>query len=235
MSQRKPFATIGRMSREYRQFCGLARAMEVVGGRWALLIVRDLLCGPKRFKDLQTGLPGIPTNVLSARLHELEDAGVVRRRVLSRPSTGVAYELTEYGVELEEAVIRLGVWGARSMGPLREGDFQSVHALSLGLRGMFDAKRAKGVDRSFELRIDGQSLHVELDDGQLSFPATPAKEPDVVIELVADAMHALLTGQITIDKATACGRAQVRGRRTDARRFFELFHMAPPVASAASS
>src|SRR3981189_2283805 len=95
-------------ARSYGQYCGLARALELVGERWALLIVRDLLVGPRRFTDLRQGLPRIPTNVLSDRLTELEQSGIIRRRVLPRPSGSVVYELTEYGSRLEDAVLRLG-------------------------------------------------------------------------------------------------------------------------------
>src|ERR1700730_10133410 len=100
--------------RAYGQYCGLARALEIVGERWAILVIRDLLVGPKRFTDLHRGLPGIPTNVLTARLNELEEAGVIRRRALPRPERSVVYELTEYGSELDEVVVRLGLWGAKS-------------------------------------------------------------------------------------------------------------------------
>lgn len=217
------------MSREYHQFCGLARALEIVGGRWALLIVRDLLGGPKRFTDLQEGLPGIPSNVLSARLRELEEARIVGRRVLPRPSTGVAYELTEYGRELEDSVIRLGLWGARSM-VLRDGDFYSVHALSLGLRGAFDPAKAKGLVREYELRIDGKTLRISVADGQVSFPTEFGQSPRVVIEAGPDALFELLTGQ-GIDEASVSGRVRLQGNRTDARRFFEIFRLAPPVGA----
>src|SRR3981081_3351856 len=92
--------------RAYGQFCGLARAVELLGERWALLVVRDLLVSPKRFTDLRRALPRIPTNVLSDRLRELEDAGVVHRRVLPRPAGSIVYELTEYGEQLEDIVLR---------------------------------------------------------------------------------------------------------------------------------
>src|SRR5258708_27570367 len=105
--------------RSYGQFCGLARALELVGERWALLIVRDLLVGPRRFTDLRQGLPRIPTNVLSDRLKELEENGIVQRRVLPRPAASVVYELTPYGSQLEDAVMRLGLWGAQSLGEPR--------------------------------------------------------------------------------------------------------------------
>src|SRR5256885_2853446 len=111
-------------ARSYGQFCGLARALELVGERWALLIVRDLLVGPRRFTDLRQGLPRIPTNVLSERLKELEHAGVVRRRVLPRPAASVVYELTDYGSQLDDVVMRLGLWGGP---PLREpGPHQDI-------------------------------------------------------------------------------------------------------------
>src|SRR5215207_4227883 len=108
--------------RAYGQFCGLARALEIVGERWALLIVRDLIVGPKRFTDLQRGLPRIPTSVLAARLKELEAFGAIRRRVLPRPAGSVVYELTEYGAALEDSVLSLGRWGARALGEPQPGE-----------------------------------------------------------------------------------------------------------------
>src|SRR5687768_11248838 len=102
-------------TKTYGQYCGVARALELVGERWALLIIRDLLVGPKRYTDLRAGLPKIPTNVLATRLKELEQAALVVRRVQPRPSGAIVYELTEYGADLEEVVLALGRWGARSL------------------------------------------------------------------------------------------------------------------------
>src|SRR3954451_22104697 len=100
-------------TKTYGQYCGVARALELVGERWALLIVRDLLVGPKRYTDLRAGLPKIPTNVLATRLKELESAGLVERRVQPRRSGAIVYELTPYGLELDMVVLALGRWGAR--------------------------------------------------------------------------------------------------------------------------
>jgi DNA-binding HxlR family transcriptional regulator len=97
----------------YAQATGLGYALDIVGKRWALLIVGDLLDGPKRFTDLRNALVGIPSNILSARLKELEIAGVAERKALPHPGGGVVYELTELGAELEDVVIRLGKWGAQ--------------------------------------------------------------------------------------------------------------------------
>src|SRR4051812_10552564 len=117
--------------RKYSQGCGTAYALDVIGDRWALLVVRELLLGPKRFTDLRDGLPGIGPNVLSQRLKELEDAGVLRRRVLPPPAGSTVYELTEWGSELEDIVVRLGRWGARSPAMPREAE---THPEWLGVR-----------------------------------------------------------------------------------------------------
>ena len=128
-------------TRGYGQYCGFARALEVVGERWALLIVRDLLIGAKRFTDLLRGLPGIPSNVLTVRLKELEHAGLVRRRVLARPSRAVVYELTAYGRELEPVVVELGRWGAKSLGDPRPDETITVDSLITALRTTFTPRR----------------------------------------------------------------------------------------------
>lgn len=211
------------MSREYRQFCGLARALEILGGRWTLLIVRDLLGGPKRFTELHEGLPGIPTNVLTGRLRDLEEAGVTTRRLLSR---GVAYTLTDYGRELEDALVGLGLWGAKTMGPRRDGDFFSVHSLSLALRGAFHADKAREGDRDYELRLDDQTLRVSVTGGRLSFLSERDQDPDVIIDTDPDTMNRLLTGALSLDQARATGNLQITGRVRDARRFFEIFTLA---------
>jgi DNA-binding HxlR family transcriptional regulator len=213
------------MSRDYLQFCGLAHALELVGSRWSLLIVRDLLSGPKRFTDLRAGLPGIPTNVLSGRLRDLEDAGVVRRQVQPRPSSGIGYELTEYGAALEEPLVALGMWGARSMGTHREGAFSSIPAWSLALRGMFHPDKARGRATRYTLGIDGQTLGISIDEGALHFGTTDAAESPVVIETDSDTLFALLSGRLALRDAVSSGHATTAGRRTDAQQFFEIFTM----------
>jgi DNA-binding HxlR family transcriptional regulator/putative sterol carrier protein len=214
------------VSREYRQFCGLARALEIVGGRWTLLIVRDLLSGPKRFTELQEGLPGIPTNVLTARLRELEEAGVVGRRLLPR---AVGYELTDYGRDLEGALVHLGLWGARNMGVRRDDDFFSLHALSLALRGAFRPEKRQDRDNVYELRINDEALRVSIAEGKASFGSETDKSPDVVIETDPDGLYQLLTGMLSIDKAVATARVHITGSIRNARRFFDVFRLAPPI------
>jgi len=211
------------VTRGYGQFCGLARALDLVGGRWALLVVRDLLTGPKRFSELQEGLHGIPSNVLTSRLRELEDAGIVERRVQAHPGGGVAYALTEYGLELEEPVLRLGFWGAKTMGEPCEGDFISVESLALALRGAFRPERARGPQRMYELRIDGRPLRIAVKGGRVSVPAELPKEPDVVLETGPGVLSELLSGALPVDDAIASGELRVDGERAEATRFVEMF------------
>jgi len=211
------------MARCYGQFCGLARALELVGGRWALLIVRDLLTGPKRFGELLEGLPGIPTNVLTSRLRELEEAGIVERRLPARPGSGVVYELTDYGLELEDAVVRLGFWGAKTMGAPKKGDFISMDSLALALRGAFRRARARGPQRLFELRVDGKSLLIEVKNGDLAVPSISSKEPDLVVEAAPEQLSQVLSGHLDVDAAIAGGGLRVHGDAADARRLFEIF------------
>jgi DNA-binding HxlR family transcriptional regulator/putative sterol carrier protein len=201
----------------------LARALELVGGRWALLVVRDLLTGPKRFSELQEGLHGIPTNVLTSRLRELEEAEIVERRVQAHPGSGVVYALTDYGLELEEPVLRLGFWGAKTMGSPCEGDFISLDSLALALRGAFRPDRARGPQRLYELRVDGKPLRILVKSGRVTAPAGSEGEPDVVLDVEPAAISDLLSGVMDVDEAVSSGRLRVEGDPAEARRFVERF------------
>jgi DNA-binding HxlR family transcriptional regulator/putative sterol carrier protein len=211
------------MSRCYGQFCGLSRALDLVGGRWALLVVRDLLVGPKRFTHLQEGLHGIPTNVLTSRLRELEESGIVRRQVQAGPGGGVVYELTDYGRELEEPLMHLGFWGAKSLDEPGEDDFISTDSLSLALRSAFRSGKARGPQRVYELKVSGKSLRIAVKGGQATVPALSAEEPDAVLEADAGVFAALFSGRTDVDAAVTSGRLRVQGDRADARRLFEMF------------
>jgi DNA-binding HxlR family transcriptional regulator len=218
-------------TRGYGKYCGLAHALELVGERWALVLVSDLLRGPKRFSELQRGQPRIPSNVLSARLKELEDAGVVRRRVLPRPATGVGYELTEYGRELEEIVLRLGLWGARSMPEdAQPDDAVTADTILLGLRSTFRPEAARGLRAGYELRFGELVVHALVADGVLEVDEGPLAEADLVLETDLS-LHSLLTGELSPAEAIAGGRVRVKGKRKLFDRFVEVFHIPPlPVA-----
>jgi DNA-binding HxlR family transcriptional regulator len=209
--------------RTYGQFCGFARAVEVVGERWAFLIVRDLLVGPKRFTDLLRGLAGIPTNVLTTRLKELEQAGVVRRRVLPRPAGSVVYELTDYGAELEETVMALGRWGAKALDAPREGEIITVDSLIMAMRTTFQAQQARGISVSYELRFGEIVLHLRIEKGKITVGPGPLPDADLIIE-AGPGIKSLMAGEITPAQALADGTVHiVRGTRKEFARFAQLF------------
>jgi DNA-binding HxlR family transcriptional regulator len=212
--------------RSYGQICGLSRALEIVGERWALLIVRDLILGPKRFTDLRQGLPRIPTNVLSARLKELEQSGVLQRRILPRPATAVVYELTDYGRELDDILMRLGLWGAQSMGPPSIDDIYTVDSLMLAMRACFYAAGSPGGPKpvSYEVRINEIVIGLTVQDGELSVQDGPYAAPDLVIEAGHD-LAALLTGKVTAEEALQHGIVQVTGDPQLLTEFTKTFHI----------
>jgi DNA-binding HxlR family transcriptional regulator/putative sterol carrier protein len=197
--------------------------LDLVGGRWALLIVRDLLSGPKRFSELQDGLRGVPTNVLTARLRELEDEGIVMRRAHERPGGGVVYDLTDFGRELEQPILRLGFWGAKAMGPMHEGDHFSTDSLALALRGSFRPEHAKGRARLYEFKVDDKSLRAHVEAGKVVVPCHSTSEPDLVLEADADVLAGLLGGDMSLDEARKSGRLELRGARAEAARLLEMF------------
>ncbi len=217
-------------TRTYGQFCGLAHALELVGERWALLIVRDLLVGPKRFTDLRQGLPRIPTNILSARLKELERNDVICRRVLPRPASSVVYQLTGYGSELEEVVLRLGRWGAQSLGDPRPDAIVTADSLIMALRATFRPEAARGLQVAYELRLGEVSLHARVDDGTLEAAAGGLPDADLVID-TGPALRALLAGALSPAEAIENGSVRLTGDPGLLSRFVEVFHI-PPLPSA---
>ncbi|OLT46342.1 HxlR family transcriptional regulator [Saccharomonospora sp. CUA-673] len=213
--------------RQYGQFCGLVRAVELVGERWALLIVRDLLVSPKRYTDLKRGLPRIPTNVLSTRLKELEAAGIVERRLLPRPDGSVVYELTEYGADLEDVVLALGRWGARSLGDPRPDEIVTPDSMVIALRSAFRAgAAATESDVRFELRLGDVVVHAHVAAGVLTagVGAAPEAEPDLVIES-GPAIRAVLAGEVDAGTALDEGLVAVTGPKELLAVFTRLFRL----------
>ncbi|HEY6326365.1 MAG TPA: helix-turn-helix domain-containing protein [Candidatus Cybelea sp.] len=211
-------------NRAYGQYCGLARAVEILGERWGLLIVRDLLVGPKRFTDLQRGLPGIPSNVLTSRLKELEAANVVTRRVLPRPARSIVYELTEYGKELEDAVIRFGRWGAKSLGEPHPGEIVTPDSMAMALRSTFRPDAAGGVSAGYELRLGDVVVSARVHDGTVEAAAAPLPGADCVIE-AGPGIRAVMAGEMTPKEAIENGVVRVSGKRRLFDRFAEMFRI----------
>lgn len=192
-------------TRTYGQFCGLARALEMIGERWGLLVIRDLVLGPKRFTDLRSGLPRIPASLLTARLNELEAAGVVRRRILPQLDASVVYELTEYGRDLEGVVMALGVWGARTLGNPCPEDVFTADAAKLSLYATFQPEKATGLDVAFEVRFGPQLVvHAMVEDGNLKVSEGPYAAADLVIDTYAPLVP-VLAGRMTAAEALDSG------------------------------
>jgi DNA-binding HxlR family transcriptional regulator len=183
-------------TRTYGQFCGIARALDLVGERWALLVVRELILGPKRFSDLRRGLPGIGSNVLADRLKELERSGVIQRRTLPPPAASAVYELTEYGRELEDILLAFGRWGAKSLETRAADELLRSEWLAVALKAYFQPEAAAELRATVALRLGDGSYHARIEHGSLKMEPAPASEDgaDLVVTADEETLIAFLSG-----------------------------------------
>ncbi|QRY44227.1 helix-turn-helix transcriptional regulator [Mycolicibacterium boenickei] len=190
--------------RSYGQYCGLARALDVVGNRWSLLVVRELLSGPARYSQLQAGLPGISTNLLTDRLRELEGAGVVQRQ-LDSDSNGVAYILTAWGYELRSTVAALVNWSKPLMiaGPRDDDSFQP-HWLVVALESLLGSNRTK-VPATAGIEVDGTTLMVRIDRTGTHVGLPVGEQPETVLRAEPLVILGLASGMLTVEQAIAAG------------------------------
>ena len=207
----------------YAQYCPVARALDVVGERWTLLIVRDLLMGPKRYTDLRAGLPGIATDILTARLRTLEQAGFVRRRELPRPAPATVYELTEDSLQLRHAILALGRVGMATLGGPEPREDVRPERMVLGLRVSFRRDEFAELTETYELAIDGEPFTVDVADGVVDTRPGTASTPAMRLRTDADTFVALLTGELAPGVALADDRAALEGEREVLERFIEAF------------
>jgi len=207
----------------YAQYCPVARALDVVGDRWTLLIARDLLMGPKRYTDLRAGLPGIATDILTARLRTLEQAGFVRRRELPRPAPATVYELTEDALQLRHAILALGRVGMSTLGGPEAGEDVRPERMVLGLRVSFRRAEFAELTETYELTIDGEPFTVGVADGAVDTKPETASSPAIRLRTDADTFVALLTGELAPAVALALDRAALEGEREVLERFIEAF------------
>ena len=214
-------------ARDYGQYSAVAQALELVGERWALLIVRDLLVGPRRYGELAAGLPRIPTNILAARLKELQAAGILQRAPRSRV---IVYELTTYGRELEPVVLALGAWGFKAMGDPREEQVITPDSMTMDLRTAFrpqvattlppTAYAARLGPAALLIRVDGPRLEVGRDEGPV----------DLAFSTGAD-IRRLISGELDARRAISTGAVEVQhGSVALLERFASTFHLAGAAA-----
>lgn len=209
-------------ARTYEDSCGIARALDVVGERWALLVIRELVLGPKRFTDLETGLRRASPDVLAQRLRDLEAAGLVARRTLPPPAASRVYELTDRGRELEPVLHALGRWGSRA--PLPEAVPQlGVDAAMLALPTLFSAERAGDLDAVFEVRLDAEPFTAAVKARTLHVARGAAPVPDAVIATTPAVLAAVLWHDRSLGDAVGTDEAVVQGSRRAAETFVGLF------------
>jgi DNA-binding HxlR family transcriptional regulator len=216
--------------RSYRDACAAAHALDLVGERWALLVVRELLLGPKRFTDLRAGIPDLSANILSQRLRELEQAGIVRRRKLPPPAASRIYELTEWGYELEPVVIELGRWGRRSPSRPRDGEI-GASSMILALKADFDPAAAAGHAASYELRFDVDRFRIDVSDGRLEIEPGEAPDPDATIATDPGTLADVLFDGRDLAEALRSGDIEVEGSRSAVTRFLKLFPAPEPATT----
>jgi DNA-binding HxlR family transcriptional regulator len=221
------------MAKRFEQYCPVAHALCLVGERWALLIVRDLLHGPKRYTDLLEGLPGIGTNILAARLRGLEEAGIVSKRRLPPPAASTVYELTEYGTELEEVFYALARWGARSLGPPGPEDELYPEWGLNAIAALFSPEAARGLTETYVLNIGGDVFSVRLDNGHMHAEMGAAEDADLVVETDMDTFFRLVSGELTPRMALKRGFVKVEGDRAVFERCFQVLTLAPRTRAAA--
>jgi len=199
------------MAKSYGQYCGLAHALDVLGGRWTLLIVRELITGPKRYKDLLDSLAGIGTNLLADRLHFLEEEGLIEKHKLPPPASSQVYVLTDRGFELEGVLLELVRWGHGSMGMPVAGELHRPHWNILALKAVFDPEKTRGVHAEYEYQIGDDVFHARVDDGRLETGQGHVRHPDFIMRADTDTFVRLISGAQDIDDALSAGTVIIEG------------------------
>lgn len=210
------------IKRSYHDGCGAAHALNLVGERWALLVVRELLLGPKRFTDLRAGLPGISPNVLSQRLDELSAVSIVTRHKLPPPASVWVYDLTDWGRQLEVPIMELGRWGARSPYMDREAEL-GVDSLIMSFRTMFQAAAAEGARYTYNLEFGDDRFRALIDDGTLDIVRGSADNADAVIASEPNIFASVVYDGVPLADAVRAGDMTIVGNDAAAERFTTFF------------
>ena len=219
------------MAKRYDQYCPVAHALCAIGERWSLLVVRELLMGPKRYTDLAAGLPGVSTNILAARLRDLEEGGIVQKRRLPPPAASTVYELTDYGMQLEEVVYAMARWGVRTLGPPGPDDELEPDWGLNAFPALFNPTAANGMSGTYALRISDHVFTISLVDGRVSVDLAIDPEADLEAVLDIDTFFGLASGDLAPTDAVEQGLVELRGDLECLERFFEAFSFAPRIVA----
>jgi DNA-binding HxlR family transcriptional regulator len=216
------------MPKSYGQACAVARGLEVLGGRWTLVIIRELLIGPRRFTDLEANLPGIPSSLLGERLRDLEAAGLVQRRRLPPPAASTVYELTEAGGALEDVVLAMGRWATLFGRPVTPEDASRPEWQLYALKWAFRPEAAGRVNWTFEMRFGDHVVAAEVRRGRLRLSPGPAAAPDLVVRTEFRTFMELAAGRLALADARRRGLVTLEGGKSgDLELLFELFSVRP--------
>ena len=207
----------------YQQYCALARVTDVVGNRWTLLIIRELQPGPRRFTDLVEGLPGISRKLLSERLRDLEDDGIITRTELPPPAARHVYELTDEGRDLATALVPLAAWGARRLGERRKEESFRPRWSAVGMAFLADRGATKGITETYQYVVGDAVFHFMVDDGSIEVRDGRADHPDVVVTTDEETWADIASGKTSASSAARAGTLVVSGDREAAKRLGRIF------------
>lgn len=190
----------------YKQFCPLARATEILGNRWTLLVIRELLCGPQRFADLRRRLPGVSPSVLTERLDALEEQGVIEKREISPPTPARVYTLTDHGLALRPAMLELTRWGARWLLPPIDGDHMEPDWIRLGVEAFGEKSACPKRRYDLEAVVDDNCAVVRIEGGRRGTRVVDDDRPvDLAVRAHPQTMMGLMSGLLTKDMAEEQG------------------------------
>jgi DNA-binding HxlR family transcriptional regulator len=220
----------GAAKRRYDDACGTAHGLELIGERWALLVMRELMLGPKRFSDLRRDLPGISANVLTQRLEGLEESGLLMRRRLPPPANAQVYELTDWGLEAEPIVQTLGRWAARS--PAHDPTLPiSATSIMLSFRTMYHPGRARRLGATIGFRFADDAFLANAEEDELMVVRGDPAQADAIFDGEPTALAAAVYGKQPLEGLAEAGILRVEGDMTAARRFIDIFELPPKVRS----
>jgi DNA-binding HxlR family transcriptional regulator len=210
-------------NRTYNQYCPVAHALDLVGERWTLLIIRNLFVGPKRFSDLARGLPSIGTNILTERLKALEENGLIQNRFLPPPAASSIYELTPYGRSLQDVMVALALWGAQSLGTPQAGQVFSIEAIELMLYMQFTPAVASNLSGIFAVKIEGEPFNanfcVKLQDNLIAVEQETLSTPNLTLHTDLVTLGSIATGHVSYKEAVAKGLLRLDGSEPEIANF----------------
>ena len=216
----------------YHQYCALARALDIAGDRWTLLIVRELAPGPRRFTDLIDGLPGISRKLLTERLRALEGAGIIARDELPPPAARRVYELTDDGRDLAVAMAPLIAWGARRLGERQPTESFHARWPAVGMAALGDREAAKGVSETYQYLVGDSAFHLTVDDGSIEVHDGRAEDPSVVVATDEKTWADIASGNVTSSSAAAAGVLTVDGDPRAVKRLGKIFSRSQMLSQA---